>query len=863
MMKTTTRKLLFLAAMVGLVGTSSFGQITTPPVIDGDGTDAVWGTMTAMELLRDNGSAGVSDAADFSGTVKAMWDADYIYVLLEVLDDTLDTESNNPWERDHYSVYFDLNNHKSTSYLLDAVAPMDSVQFMLEKIWSVEGDLTLEDTSMIWGMDFVEMIDSGTGYTVEMAIPLNLIGVDLAAGDIIGFDAKIGDNDADGSLDGKYSLYQTMDEGWQNPSYIGTAKLEADGSFSKVMHMPVLDGMDDYAWYGATEYKLLVDNIGETNGVDNAADFSGSVKTLWDDDNIYVLLKVMDDTLDTESNQAWERDNWSIYFDMANLKTTAYVKDTDATNDSVQFMLEKIWSVAGDVAFSNRVAALDSSMVEGLDFFEYIDSGKGYTLEMAVPLALLGVDVGLDDIIGFDAKIGDNDGDGSLDGKYSWHQRLDEGWQNPSYLGNIKLVAGELDIDMGTTMKAPAQIVIDGKMEGDWSQAVPMPLERENDITGVTDAADFSGVARALWDNDNFYVLLDVTDDSLNVDASWNPWERDHYTIYFDLDNLKTSTYVASTVEPLDSIQFNVEKPWTEPQGFSWMGDTLVNGVDFVEVIGETGYTVEYAFPFHRLGVDLSAYEGKMIGFDVKIGDNDGNNRDATLSWNQLADESWRNPSYMGEVTLMANSTVVGTPELEPQAVTFNVDMTGMISENIIDPAVDMVDIAGSLNNWGDPVMNMSDIDADGIYTITPDTLFLPGDVFEFKIRVNGSWDPISEFPGGGPNRTYTVVEGDNIIDIVFNDGDYTPWMDDAVNVDRASLIEIYPNPASSTLHIRNVEEISTLELVNLLGQVTYRQLNSGNASIEMSLDGQSSGVYMIRFTDADKNISIKKLIIE
>ena len=87
------------------------------------------------------------------------------------------------------------------------------------------------------------------------------------------------------------------------------------------------------------------------------------------------------------------------------------------------------------------------------------------------------------------------------------------------------------------------------------------------------------------------------------------------------------------------------------------------------------------------------------------------------------------------------------------------------------------------------------------------------------------------------------------------------------INSDTVELpldkIIIYPNPASSTLHIRNVEEISTLELVNLLGQVTYRQLNSGNASIEMSLDGQSSGVYMIRFTDADKNISIKKLIIE
>jgi len=872
-MRTTTRKLLFLAVMIGLVSASSFGQITTPPVIDGDGSDAIWTGVTAMDLLRDNGTSGITDTDDFSGNIKFMWDADNVYVLLTVLDDTLITDLNNPWERDHYSVYFDFANLKTTNQVVDKDETKDSVQFMLEKIWSTDADIAFSnqggsiDSSMVNGLAFVETIDSGTSYVVEMAVPLNVLGVDLQAEDVIGFGAKIGDNDGDGSLDGKYSLYQIMDEGWKNPSYLGTAKVEADGSFSKVKHTPVIDGKNDYEWYGATEYKLEVPN-NDNLGVENAADFSGSIKTLWDDEYIYMLLSVKDDTLITDLNNPWERDHYSVYFDFANLKTLNYVKDMEEPMDSVQFMLEKIWSTEGDISFSNRVGNLDSSLVQNLHFVEMIDSGKGYTLEIGMPLNILGIEIEEGDNFGFDAKIGDNDGDGSLDGKYSWHQRLDEGWQNPSFLGNVELVSGDLVVDLGTTMKAKAQIEIDGEVDGDWSQAVPMKLERENEISGITDADDFSGVVKALWDEDNVYVLLEVKDDTLITDLN-NPWERDHYSIYFDFGNHKSPAYLKDMEEPMDSVQFMLEKIWSTEGDISFsnrvenLDSSLVQGMDFVEVIDSgTGYLVEMSIPLDLIGVDLAA--DQVIGFDAKIGDNDGDGSlDGKYSWNQFADEGWQNPSFLGNVTLMANGTIEGTPEIEPESVTINVDVNGLITENLIDPATDMVDIAGSLNNWGDPVMNMADIDADGIYTITPDTMFLPGDVFEFKIRINGDWNGISEFPAGGPNRSYTVVEGDNIIDIVFNDGDLTEWLPDGVNVDRAALIHIYPNPASSTLNIKNVEEISTIELVNLLGQVTYRQLNSGNSSVIMSLDGQSSGIYMIRFTDSSNNICMKKLIIE
>jgi hypothetical protein len=847
-MKRTLLKVPILALAIGLIGSITFGQIAAPPVIDGDGSDAAWAGVTAMELLRENLTTGITDAADFSATIKAVWDADGIYCLLQVMDDTLITDLNNPWERDHYSIYFDMSNIKQNADLLDDVAePMDSVQFMLEKVWSVAGGLNLNmkinNDTLMPGVDFVEKIDSGSMYTLEIAVPFAAIGVTLTPDMVIGFDAKVGDNDADGNLDGKLSLYQAADESWHNASYMGTAKLEADGSLSKVMHSPVIDGMADYAWYSAATYKLEVENL--ATGIDNAADFSGTFKVMHDLDNIFVYLEVKDDTLVTTLNNPWERDHYSIYFDISNLKQNAdLVDDLAEPMDSVQFMLEKIWSVAGGLNLNLKIN--NDTLMPGVDFVEKIDTGSMYRLEIAVPFSSIGVTLSEDMVIGFDCKIGDNDGDGNLDGKLSWHQSADESWHNAGYMGNLKLLP--VFVDLGSTEAAPQQMKIDGVVEGNWNQAITMPLLRENVATGIENAADFSGNVKALWDADNVYILLQVKDDTL-VTTLNNPWERDHYSVYFDISNLKQNAdLVDDLAEPMDSVQFMLEKIWSVAGGLNLNlkinNDTLMPGVDFVEVIDSgTSYLLELKVPFSSIGVDLTA--GMEIGFDTKIGDNDGDgNLDGKLSWNQYLDESWHNASYMGTVTLMGNGTFMGTPITPPEDVTFNVDMTGMISEGIFDPAEDKVDLAGSMNNWGDPVKNATDADADGIYTIVV-TAQEVGTALEFKFRVNGTWDPISEFPGGGPNRTYTVVEGDNVVDVVFNDGDYTPWITEGIEMNEAFSLYVYPNPATDMINVRSSAQIHAVTITNLVGQ-TVLNMPVNSFSSEIGIGTLDAGMYVI-----------------
>lgn len=99
--------------------------------------------------------------------------------------------------------------------------------------------------------------------------------------------------------------------------------------------------------------------------------------------------------------------------------------------------------------------------------------------------------------------------------------------------------------------------------------------------------------------------------------------------------------------------------------------------------------------------------------------------------------------------------------------VVFKVNMNYQIELGTFDPSVDFVDIAGDINEWTSSGP-MDDSDADNIFEITYSNVE-PGFTVEFKFRINGDWET-GEFPGGGPNRSYDVVEGENIAEYWFND---------------------------------------------------------------------------------------------
>lgn len=116
---------------------------------------------------------------------------------------------------------------------------------------------------------------------------------------------------------------------------------------------------------------------------------------------------------------------------------------------------------------------------------------------------------------------------------------------------------------------------------------------------------------------------------------------------------------------------------------------------------------------------------------------------------------------------LVVQIWVVGAVSGQTTPVEFRVNMNHFIEEERFDPSTEFVDLAGSFNDWGNPGSQFNDNDKDGIYTITE--YLSVGTTIEFKARINGEWNGREEFPGGGPNRSFTIVEN-GIIEFWYND---------------------------------------------------------------------------------------------
>ena len=107
--------------------------------------------------------------------------------------------------------------------------------------------------------------------------------------------------------------------------------------------------------------------------------------------------------------------------------------------------------------------------------------------------------------------------------------------------------------------------------------------------------------------------------------------------------------------------------------------------------------------------------------------------------------------------------------ELNPTILIFFVNMSHQIELENFNPDTQFLDVAGTFNSWDGAEHHLDETDED-IYTITI-TNVVAGDEVEFKFRIDGDWEN-SEFPGYGENRSYTVEQGENILELWYDDNE-------------------------------------------------------------------------------------------
>ena len=102
------------------------------------------------------------------------------------------------------------------------------------------------------------------------------------------------------------------------------------------------------------------------------------------------------------------------------------------------------------------------------------------------------------------------------------------------------------------------------------------------------------------------------------------------------------------------------------------------------------------------------------------------------------------------------------------------------------------------------------------------------------------------------------------------NGGTYEQQLDVNINdVNNASsdlitkqAIQVFPNPASSTLHIQGVRPNSTIQLISPIGTVVYEEQNKSSNTI-VNITELTTGVYWLSVSDSNNTITTRMITIE
>ena len=179
-------------------------------IIDGD--IAEWKDIPASKLEVKSGSALTTTAE-----TKVSWDADNLYVMLDVTDDALDDTASDAYQQDSTEIFIDELNEKSGSF--DDNDKQYRVSY--KNLQTFNGTSCKAENIV----SATKEKEDGKGYYIETAIKWTALSPE--AGKLIGLDVQI--NDAkDGSRRGTLNWYDASGNGYQNPSVYGTAVL-ADG----------------------------------------------------------------------------------------------------------------------------------------------------------------------------------------------------------------------------------------------------------------------------------------------------------------------------------------------------------------------------------------------------------------------------------------------------------------------------------------------------------------------------------------------------------------------------------------------------------------------------------------------------------
>ncbi len=192
--------------------------------------------------------------------------------------------------------------------------------------------------------------------------------------------------------------------------------------------------------------------------------------------------------------------------------------------------------------------------------------------------------------------------------------------------------------------------VIDGRADAAWNTGLANPVSKKVAVSSdVIDAPVQGGVVAAefkmLWDEDNLYYLLDVTDNTPNHNPEQEWYQNDSVALYIDAKDSKQDGLGAT------DYQFVFLWDGSNPTLTECEHDKM-DGVEYAFKKTGKGYCIEAAFPWSTLGTP-APHVGTVIGMDVLVNDNQsGSGRNALIGWQDDTDNAWQYPYLWGRAVL-------------------------------------------------------------------------------------------------------------------------------------------------------------------------------------------------------------------
>jgi hypothetical protein len=225
------------------------------------------------------------------------------------------------------------------------------------------------------------------------------------------------------------------------------------------------------------------------------------------------------------------------------------------------------------------------------------------------------------------------------------------------------------------TTVAPA---IDGIADTIWNIAKWAPIDQVW-ITPAPNANDFTGMYKVVWTPEKLYVLVKVTDDSLNVKypgACNNIHNFDCIEVFLDENHSGGNhQYNFNAFAYHMAANGDVCDLGTDQQNHLFKNDVTVamDTLDKHTFIWEAAIKVfDDTYTYGGNNIPVSLTEGKLMGFSVAYNDNDGGNLRQSMIGSQIItatdkNVSWIDASYFGDVQMVTDTNATWVGNVKPE----------------------------------------------------------------------------------------------------------------------------------------------------------------------------------------------------